>query len=166
MPLLTLPPAVVFRSLYHREWRLELWHLTVGDLLHGNDPLHQHDQSTDTWRGGERWRLVIWHLAITCQSVCVHVTSRRIPAVIVIDFDTDTFSESHVYQKAHVLPSDHLSPCYASLWCASGYRMPAPHGCPIEISRIMNSCWQYDPRNRPSFKKLRIDLSAIYSKII
>uniref|UniRef100_A0A669BKE2 Tyrosine-protein kinase n=1 Tax=Oreochromis niloticus TaxID=8128 RepID=A0A669BKE2_ORENI len=47
-----------------------------------------------------------------------------------------------------------------------GYRMPAPHGCPIEISRIMNSCWQYDPRNRPSFKKLRIDLNAIYSKII
>lgn len=58
MPLLTLPPAVAFRSLYHREWRLELWHLTVGDLLHGNDPLHQHDQSTDTWRGGERWRLL------------------------------------------------------------------------------------------------------------
>uniref|UniRef100_A0A3Q4H4D6 Tyrosine-protein kinase n=1 Tax=Neolamprologus brichardi TaxID=32507 RepID=A0A3Q4H4D6_NEOBR len=47
-----------------------------------------------------------------------------------------------------------------------GYRMPAPHGCPIEISRIMNSCWQYDPRNRPSFKKLWIDLNAIYSKII
>uniref|UniRef100_A0AAX7SU56 Tyrosine-protein kinase n=1 Tax=Astatotilapia calliptera TaxID=8154 RepID=A0AAX7SU56_ASTCA len=49
-------------------------------------------------------------------------------------------------EKARLLPSDHLSPCYASL--------------------IMNSCWQYDPRNRPSFKKLRIDLNAIYSKII
>uniref|UniRef100_A0A8C9Y792 Tyrosine-protein kinase n=1 Tax=Sander lucioperca TaxID=283035 RepID=A0A8C9Y792_SANLU len=36
-----------------------------------------------------------------------------------------------------------------------GYRMPTPHGCPVEISRIMNSCWQYNPRNRPSFKKLR-----------
>ncbi|XP_028258188.1 tyrosine-protein kinase Fes/Fps [Parambassis ranga] len=46
-----------------------------------------------------------------------------------------------------------------------GYRMPAPHGCPVEISRIMSSCWQYDPRNRPSFKKLRTDLSVIYSKI-
>ncbi|XP_030582288.1 tyrosine-protein kinase Fes/Fps isoform X2 [Archocentrus centrarchus] len=46
-----------------------------------------------------------------------------------------------------------------------GYRMPAPHGCPVEISRIMNSCWQYDPRNRPSFKKLRAELHAIYSKI-
>ncbi|KAK2920248.1 tyrosine-protein kinase Fes/Fps isoform X2 [Channa argus] len=46
-----------------------------------------------------------------------------------------------------------------------GYRMPAPHGCPVEISRIMNSCWQYDPKNRPPFKKLRADLGAIYSKI-
>uniref|UniRef100_A0A7N8XWE7 Tyrosine-protein kinase n=1 Tax=Mastacembelus armatus TaxID=205130 RepID=A0A7N8XWE7_9TELE len=40
-----------------------------------------------------------------------------------------------------------------------GYRMPAPHSCPVEIARILNSCWHYDPRNRPSFKKLRADLS-------
>ncbi|KAM4592729.1 tyrosine-protein kinase Fes/Fps [Odontesthes bonariensis] len=46
-----------------------------------------------------------------------------------------------------------------------GYRMSAPHGCPVEVSRIMNSCWQYEPKNRPSFKKLRTELSAIYSKI-
>ncbi|XP_042268969.1 tyrosine-protein kinase Fes/Fps isoform X1 [Thunnus maccoyii] len=46
-----------------------------------------------------------------------------------------------------------------------GYRMPAPHGCPSEISRLMTSCWQYDPRNRPSFKKLQADLSAIYYRI-
>uniref|UniRef100_A0A665TDR3 Tyrosine-protein kinase n=1 Tax=Echeneis naucrates TaxID=173247 RepID=A0A665TDR3_ECHNA len=36
-----------------------------------------------------------------------------------------------------------------------GYRMPAPYGCPVEISRIMTSCWQYEAKNRPSFKKLR-----------
>ncbi|KAK2854090.1 hypothetical protein Q5P01_006751 [Channa striata] len=46
-----------------------------------------------------------------------------------------------------------------------GYRMPAPHGCPVEISRIMNSCWQYDPKNRPSFRKLRAELCTIYNKI-
>ncbi|GAA6227848.1 tyrosine-protein kinase Fes/Fps-like [Lates japonicus] len=46
-----------------------------------------------------------------------------------------------------------------------GYRMLAPHGCPVEISRIMNNCWQYDARNRPSFKKIRTELSAIYNKI-
>uniref|UniRef100_A0A3P9IWE3 Tyrosine-protein kinase n=1 Tax=Oryzias latipes TaxID=8090 RepID=A0A3P9IWE3_ORYLA len=46
-----------------------------------------------------------------------------------------------------------------------GYRMSAPHNCPVEISRMMSSCWQYDPKNRPCFKKLRADLSAIYKKI-
>uniref|UniRef100_A0A3Q3IND1 Tyrosine-protein kinase n=1 Tax=Monopterus albus TaxID=43700 RepID=A0A3Q3IND1_MONAL len=46
-----------------------------------------------------------------------------------------------------------------------GYRMPAPHGCPVEIARIMTSCWQYEARNRPSFKKLRAELSALYDKI-
>uniref|UniRef100_A0A671UPI9 Tyrosine-protein kinase n=1 Tax=Sparus aurata TaxID=8175 RepID=A0A671UPI9_SPAAU len=43
-----------------------------------------------------------------------------------------------------------------------GYRMPAPHSCPVEISRIMNNCWQYDPKNRPSFKKLRTELSCVH----
>lgn len=51
------------------------------------------------------------------------------------------------------------------VWLVSGYRMPAPHGCPVEISRIMNSCWQYEAKNRPSFKKLRAELSTIYNKI-
>uniref|UniRef100_A0A8C7ZBX4 Tyrosine-protein kinase n=1 Tax=Oryzias sinensis TaxID=183150 RepID=A0A8C7ZBX4_9TELE len=46
-----------------------------------------------------------------------------------------------------------------------GYRMSAPHNCPVEISRMMSSCWQYDPKNRPCFKKLRADLSVIYKKI-
>ncbi|RVE74533.1 hypothetical protein OJAV_G00023510 [Oryzias javanicus] len=46
-----------------------------------------------------------------------------------------------------------------------GYRMSAPHNCPVEISRMMSSCWQYDPRNRPCFKKLRAELSVIYKKI-
>uniref|UniRef100_H3CV78 Tyrosine-protein kinase n=1 Tax=Tetraodon nigroviridis TaxID=99883 RepID=H3CV78_TETNG len=47
-----------------------------------------------------------------------------------------------------------------------GYRMPAPHACPVEIARIMNNCWQYDPQNRPSFKKLRAELSAIHKKTV
>ncbi|XP_054893081.1 tyrosine-protein kinase Fes/Fps isoform X2 [Poeciliopsis prolifica] len=46
-----------------------------------------------------------------------------------------------------------------------GYRMPAPHGCPVEISRVMNSCWQYDPKNRPTFRKIRTELNAIHNKI-
>ncbi|CAJ1049136.1 tyrosine-protein kinase Fes/Fps [Xyrichtys novacula] len=46
-----------------------------------------------------------------------------------------------------------------------GYRMPAPHDCPMEIYRIMSKCWQYEPKNRTTFKKLRTELRAIYSKI-
>ncbi|XP_035386712.1 tyrosine-protein kinase Fes/Fps isoform X2 [Electrophorus electricus] len=44
-----------------------------------------------------------------------------------------------------------------------GYRMPAPSGCPAEIYTLMCYCWQYDPRNRPSFQKLRADLQSLYS---
>ncbi|XP_065150294.1 tyrosine-protein kinase Fes/Fps isoform X2 [Paramisgurnus dabryanus] len=42
-----------------------------------------------------------------------------------------------------------------------GYRMPPPTNCPDEIYALMGQCWQYDPRNRPSFKKLRKDLYAL-----
>lgn len=48
------PLLFFWRSLYHRERCLELWCLTVGDLLPGNDALHKHDQPTDTRWGGER----------------------------------------------------------------------------------------------------------------
>ncbi|MEQ2243594.1 hypothetical protein ILYODFUR_008506 [Ilyodon furcidens] len=46
-----------------------------------------------------------------------------------------------------------------------GYRMPAPHGCPAEICRVMNNCWQYEPKNRPTFRKIRAELSAIHNKV-
>uniref|UniRef100_A0A8C2C2T5 Tyrosine-protein kinase n=1 Tax=Cyprinus carpio TaxID=7962 RepID=A0A8C2C2T5_CYPCA len=42
-----------------------------------------------------------------------------------------------------------------------GYRMPAPNNCPGEIYALMCQCWQYDPRNRPSFRKLKADLYAL-----
>uniref|UniRef100_A0A672HNW4 Tyrosine-protein kinase n=1 Tax=Salarias fasciatus TaxID=181472 RepID=A0A672HNW4_SALFA len=46
-----------------------------------------------------------------------------------------------------------------------GHRMAAPPGCPAEVFRIMSNCWEYDPRKRPSFKRLRVELSAMYNKI-
>ncbi|CAN9507027.1 unnamed protein product [Ophioblennius macclurei] len=46
-----------------------------------------------------------------------------------------------------------------------GHRMIAPQGCPAEIFKIMNSCWEYDPHKRPSFKKIRGELSVIHNKI-
>ncbi|KAG1959515.1 tyrosine-protein kinase Fes/Fps isoform X2 [Pimephales promelas] len=42
-----------------------------------------------------------------------------------------------------------------------GYRMPAPNNCPDEIYALMCQCWQYDPRKRPSFRKLKADLYAL-----
>ncbi|XP_061737411.1 tyrosine-protein kinase Fes/Fps [Nerophis ophidion] len=46
-----------------------------------------------------------------------------------------------------------------------GYRMAAPRGCPMEVSRLMSSCWQHESKNRPSFKKLRAELNAIYKNV-
>ncbi|KAL7866795.1 hypothetical protein AOLI_G00146090 [Acnodon oligacanthus] len=42
-----------------------------------------------------------------------------------------------------------------------GYRMPAPTGCPDEIFALMCRCWQYDPRHRPSFQKIRAELQSL-----
>uniref|UniRef100_A0AAR2KLY4 Tyrosine-protein kinase n=1 Tax=Pygocentrus nattereri TaxID=42514 RepID=A0AAR2KLY4_PYGNA len=42
-----------------------------------------------------------------------------------------------------------------------GYRMPAPTGCPDEIYALMCRCWQYDPRHRPSFQKIRAELQSL-----
>lgn len=32
-----------------------------------------------------------------------------------------------------------------------GIRLPPPKNCPEEVINLMNSCWQLDPANRPSF---------------
>ncbi|CAL8351203.1 unnamed protein product [Merluccius merluccius] len=43
-----------------------------------------------------------------------------------------------------------------------GYRMPAPFDCPSEVYKLMESCWQTEPRNRPTFKTLKDELFALY----
>ncbi|XP_068594973.1 tyrosine-protein kinase Fes/Fps isoform X2 [Brachionichthys hirsutus] len=48
----------------------------------------------------------------------------------------------------------------------TGYRLPPPHCCPVEISSIMARCWEYDPNNRPSFKKIKAELTAINNKFM
>ncbi|XP_050950695.1 megakaryocyte-associated tyrosine-protein kinase isoform X2 [Labeo rohita] len=36
-----------------------------------------------------------------------------------------------------------------------GYRMESPDECPPDVYSIMMSCWEMDPKKRPSFHKLR-----------
>uniref|UniRef100_A0AAY5KZU2 Tyrosine-protein kinase n=1 Tax=Esox lucius TaxID=8010 RepID=A0AAY5KZU2_ESOLU len=46
-----------------------------------------------------------------------------------------------------------------------GYRMPPPNSCPPEVYAIMCRCWEYNSRKRPSFSKIRTELSDLYHNI-
>lgn len=43
----------------------------------------------------------------------------------------------------------------------AGVRLEAPPQCPEEVYRLMQRCWEYDPRKRPSFATIHQDLIAI-----
>ncbi|XP_066503474.1 megakaryocyte-associated tyrosine-protein kinase isoform X2 [Hoplias malabaricus] len=45
-----------------------------------------------------------------------------------------------------------------------GYRMEAPEKCPPEIYSLMRTCWELDPKMRPSFHKLRENLQTELNK--
>ncbi|XP_074456232.1 tyrosine-protein kinase Fes/Fps isoform X2 [Larus michahellis] len=42
-----------------------------------------------------------------------------------------------------------------------GMRLDPPEQCPEEVYRLMQRCWEYDPRKRPSFSAIHQDLIAI-----
>ncbi|KAM7103701.1 tyrosine-protein kinase Fes/Fps isoform 2-T2 [Ciconia maguari] len=42
-----------------------------------------------------------------------------------------------------------------------GVRLDPPEQCPEEVYRLMQRCWEYDPRKRPSFGTIHQDLIAI-----
>ncbi|KAM6409531.1 tyrosine-protein kinase Fes/Fps [Rhynochetos jubatus] len=42
-----------------------------------------------------------------------------------------------------------------------GTRLEPPEQCPEELYRLMQRCWEYDPRKRPSFSAIHQDLVAI-----
>jgi tyrosine-protein kinase Fer len=42
-----------------------------------------------------------------------------------------------------------------------GYRLPAPDNCPEDIYKMMVSCWQKEPSDRPSFKQLYTSISGL-----
>ncbi|XP_051919529.1 tyrosine-protein kinase Fes/Fps isoform X2 [Hippocampus zosterae] len=60
-----------------------------------------------------------------------------------------------------MIPYTSMSNQQAREQVEKGYRMPAPHDCPPEVSTLMSSCWQHEPKNRPSFQTLRADLIDI-----
>uniref|UniRef100_A0A667X9H8 Tyrosine-protein kinase n=1 Tax=Myripristis murdjan TaxID=586833 RepID=A0A667X9H8_9TELE len=45
-----------------------------------------------------------------------------------------------------------------------GYRMEAPEDCPPGVYSLMKSCWEKEPRRRPSFHKLREKLDRELGK--
>ena len=44
-----------------------------------------------------------------------------------------------------------------------GYRMDPPDGSPDAIYKIMRSCWDHEPQNRPSFSKVAKTLETVPS---
>lgn len=42
-----------------------------------------------------------------------------------------------------------------------GVRLEPPEQCPEEVYRLMQRCWEYDPRRRPSFGAVHQDLIGI-----
>ncbi|XP_056613815.1 megakaryocyte-associated tyrosine-protein kinase isoform X1 [Triplophysa dalaica] len=45
-----------------------------------------------------------------------------------------------------------------------GYRMESPDECPPDVYTIMRSCWETDPKKRPSFHKLRDKLEKEFGR--
>jgi tyrosine-protein kinase Fes/Fps len=46
-----------------------------------------------------------------------------------------------------------------------GYRMPPPHGCPEQVTQLMDECWQYREQDRPTMADICdyfVELLAFY----
>uniref|UniRef100_A0AC34GU17 Protein kinase domain-containing protein n=1 Tax=Panagrolaimus sp. ES5 TaxID=591445 RepID=A0AC34GU17_9BILA len=47
----------------------------------------------------------------------------------------------------------------------SGHRLRQPQHCPLELYKIMLSCWEEKPENRPNFVALQNEIKDIYQQI-
>lgn len=45
-----------------------------------------------------------------------------------------------------------------------GYRMDRPASCPASVYELMMRCWQWDPKDRPSFKEIHNILEHMFEK--
>ncbi|XP_072929317.1 tyrosine-protein kinase Fer isoform X5 [Epargyreus clarus] len=46
----------------------------------------------------------------------------------------------------------------------TGYRMPAPEGCPEDVYALMLRCWEYEPEKRPHFHQIYTTIDSIYNR--
>ncbi|KAL3871697.1 hypothetical protein ACJMK2_039681 [Sinanodonta woodiana] len=45
-----------------------------------------------------------------------------------------------------------------------GYRMERPQGCPAHVYQLMMRCWQWDPKERPTFQEILQSLENMFDK--
>ena len=69
---------------------------------------------------------------------------------------SDVFSFGVVVYEivARKIPWEGLTPVEATHRVAVGERMDIPAGCPPVLAKIMEECWQQDPKMRPEFKEV------------
>lgn len=58
-------------------------------------------------------------------------------------------------------PYESVDPCFMERFLTGGGRLPKPENCCDDIYRLMNECWQLEPRNRPTFQEARAILIEI-----
>ncbi|KAL5012543.1 hypothetical protein ScPMuIL_011094 [Solemya velum] len=45
-----------------------------------------------------------------------------------------------------------------------GYRMERPAGCPANVYELIMRCWQWEPKDRPTFKEIKNSLENMFDK--
>ena len=55
------------------------------------------------------------------------------------------------YPNTHVMT-------IAFLVAVKGETLPIPSECPAALSRLMRQCWDSEPRSRPTFRTILLDL--------
>ncbi|XP_074820947.1 tyrosine-protein kinase Fes/Fps [Natator depressus] len=61
-------------------------------------------------------------------------------------------------------PYSHLSNTQTREAIEQGVRLDPPKQCPEDVYRLMQRCWEYDPRKRPSFSTVHQELVSIHKR--
>ncbi len=44
----------------------------------------------------------------------------------------------------------------------TGYLMKCPEDCPAQVYDLMRHCWEWEPGDRPTFRKISIMLASMF----